>query len=78
MKSFAEWRKQIETFAALRDGWDSYGGMAISSETVRLALMICAHLPDDWLVVPCADGSIQFSDADDNATINVYGGGDRP
>ena len=74
MKSFADWRKQIEEFGTLKAGWNSYGSAPISPETVRLALMICAHLPDDWLAVPVADGSIQFSDSDDNATIIVNGG----
>jgi hypothetical protein len=63
---------KINSFAELKANWDSYGAEPFSPETIQLALQVSSGLHDGWFVVPCGDGSIQFSRGDEEENISVW------
>lgn len=56
-------------------GWDSYGAVPITTETIETAIKVARAIIGkienvDW-VQPCPDGSIEFSDHDNSVWIRV-------
>jgi hypothetical protein len=62
--TWAKVRERIRSFAALRDGWDSYGGKAATPDTLKKAIqwavsMEAVGFPPPWVVLG-SDGHIEF------------------
>lgn len=63
-RTFLETAYEIDRLSLLRNGWDSYGAMAIQSEAIEAALILAARILTNETpnpsVVPMSSGGISF------------------
>jgi hypothetical protein len=75
-----DWERDVVAalvrYSQLADGWDSYGGKPLRSDTGMFALQVLSSVMNEFVpipsVVPIATGGVQFEWHENNLDIELY------